>query len=152
MAAPNPAAMMNTMLSRAATRQRDVGLIDKLKSTPPLENDRAERFHRLVADHEQAVRRGDDVAAAIADDQLDRLFAEARAAREAEPDVSNVGHPAPEPISFDGGARGRRPVQARRRPANLGDVMRVELAVRQEARDRLSPLARRLTDTSNLKG
>lgn len=139
MAAPNPAASMSmNELIRSARPRRSVGLIDKLRTTPPLGNDRAERLHRLVNEHENAVRRGDDVAAAIADDRLDRLFEEARSAREPGAEAaSNIGQtpaepPAPVP-SFDGGPR--RPVR-RQQPRTLGEAARQEWAAQQAVRER----------------
>ena len=140
MAAHNPSALMsmNELIASSVRSRRTVGIIDKLKSTPPLEDERAERFHRLVAEHENAVRRGDDVAAAIADDRLDRLFEEARSAREPGAEAaSNVGQsPAEPPVpvpSFDGGVR--RPVR-RQRPRTLGEAARQEWAAQQAVRER----------------
>jgi len=144
MAAPNPAAMMNTMIGRAATRQRDVGLIDRLKTSAPLENERAKRFRELVNRHEAAVRRGSVEEASALDHALDALFDESRAAREAEPDLSNVGQPAPEPqpVSFDGGARRGRAVKPQPKPMGFLDLARRELA----ARDAVAQRAREQAD------
>lgn len=144
MSAPNPAASMSmNELIRSARPSRTVGLIDKLRTTPPLGNDRAERLHRLVNDHENAIRRGDEVAAAVVDDQLDRLFEEARAAREPGAEAaSNVGQPPepPAPVpSFDGGVR--RPV-TRREPLTMGQAIRAELTSREEIRQRHQDHAR----------
>ncbi len=129
--------------SMIASRGGD-GLIDRLKADPVTEPSRAVRFRELVIEHERALKAGDVVAAAIADDALDQLFDESRAAAkeaatEATPAVDNVAEPAPEPISFDAGVRGRRPVRgrsaaARRRPANLGDVIAVTGWQRSETR------------------
>ncbi len=96
---------MNELISgRVAARSR-AGLIDRLRSAAPLDDDRQARFHRLHADYEGAIRRGDDMAAAVADHAIDKLLEESRAASVS----SNVGQ-APEPPApnFSGGFRGRR--------------------------------------------
>lgn len=139
MAAPNPAAhlSMNELIRNSARPRRTVGLIDKLKTTPPLENDRALRFHQAVADAERAVKAGDELAREVAEARLDAVIEESRAAR-----AENVGRSAePVPVpSFDGGVR--RPVARRREPLTMGQAIRAELASREEIRQRHQDHAR----------
>jgi hypothetical protein len=59
---------------------------------------RQERLNGLLADREDALRAGDDVALALTDDRIDRLFDESRSAREQQQAAA---------ASFDGGVRGR---------------------------------------------
>jgi hypothetical protein len=63
----------------------------------------ARRYSDLCEDYAQAVNSGDEIAIEMANQRIDELVAEARAARAAaQPE-------APPPVSFDGGVRGRRP-------------------------------------------
>ena len=136
---------MNDLLRASVRPRRIEGLVDRLKQDPIKEPHRAERFRILVAQHEAAIKAGDETMAAVYDDQLDQLFIEARNACEDE----SSEPPAPAAISFDGGVR--RPVRRPRAPLNVLDAARVEMEIRQEARDRLSSTARRLSDTRDLR-
>ena len=55
------AAARATVAAGVAARSR-AGLIDRLRSAAPLDDDRQARFHRLHADYEGAIRRGDGEA------------------------------------------------------------------------------------------
>ena len=139
---------MSELIRRSMSASRgDVGLIDRLKADPVTEPSRASRFRELVIDHERALKAGDDIAAAIADNALDRLFDESRAAtKEAEPvsnggrsvapgatEVTNSGQSAPVP-SFDGGARRGRAITRPKKPLTLMECVRAEFEAQQEIR------------------
>jgi hypothetical protein len=95
---------MNRMIAAAA--RRDTGLMDRV--TAPLDNDRQERLNFQMAAYEDAVKRGDDVAAGVADTQIEKLLAEARAAQTPQ----EGQEPAPPTGSgFDGGVRTAFPVK-----------------------------------------
>ena len=146
MAAPNPSASMsmNKLIASSIRSRRTVGLIDKLKTTPPLENDRAERFHQALADVERAAKAGDELARELAEARIDAVIEESRAARRAENEMSNVGRSAAEAApavpSFDGGVR--RPAPRSREPLTMGQAIRAELASREEIRQRHQDHAR----------
>ncbi len=131
---------MNGLIREAVDGRRSPsGLIDRLRGIGPLPSDRQERLNRAVANHEAAIKRGDEVAAAVYDTAIENLLDEARAAhREAAPTVGhdNAAEP-PAAISFDGGVR--RPVRSEPKPMTLGQAVRRELAARetvaQRARD-----------------
>lgn len=139
MAAPNPSAMMNQTILGAyrARRDRPIGLLDRLHGVGRLNDNRQERLNLAMANYEDAIKRGDDVAAGIADTQIEKLLAESRAEHR-EGAVSNVGQtaePAPVP-QFDGGVR--RPV-VRQEPPNMNRLIaghaRASRALAQAARE-----------------
>jgi hypothetical protein len=86
---------MNELIRQRA--RRGVGVIDRLGDLGSQE--RRAAFHEAHSAFERAVRNGDTIARDMASATIDRLFDEARAARQATP----------EPLSgFDGGPRGVR--------------------------------------------
>jgi len=96
-------APMNDFIRQAAGRGERSGLIDRLRGTAPLGDDRQERLNVQMAAYEDAIRREDHIAAQIADEKIDAVLSEARAERQ------QTERPAEEPhTSFDGGVRGRR--------------------------------------------
>jgi hypothetical protein len=111
---------MNRLIVANARRgTRTVGLVDRLRGTPPLDVDRQERLNLAMADYEHALKRGDDIAAQIADEKVDALLNESRAARQ---------EPQPPAPSFDGGAR--RSVSTRP-PPNMNGLIARSLAERR---------------------
>jgi hypothetical protein len=115
---------MNELILQSARRRERTGLIDRLRGAAPLGDDRQERLNYLLSEHESAARRGDAVAAEMADVQIGKLLDAARAAKAPEPAA-----PAPTP-QFDGGVR--RPVQ-RPRPVSMNTVIRQARAERRAA-------------------
>jgi hypothetical protein len=88
---------MNELIRQRA--RRGVGVIDRLGDLGSQE--RRAAFHEAHSAFERAVRNGDTIAREMASATIDRLFDEARAARQLEV--------TPEPLSgFDGGPRGVR--------------------------------------------
>lgn len=74
---------MNQMFLAAARRgQRFTGAVARLADNPTVDTSpRQERLSALEAAREEAKRSGDDTMLAIAEDQIDRLLDESRAAR-----------------------------------------------------------------------
>ena len=110
-----------------------------MRGTGRLDVDRQERLNTAMVDYESALKRRDETAAAMADEKIEAVLAEARSAREPGAEAaSNVGQtPAEPPVpvpSFDGGVR--RPVTRRREPLTMGQTIRAELASRDEIRQR----------------
>ena len=146
MSPPNPRAMsMGQVIleSYRAKRDRPIGLLDRLRDTGPLDEPRAKRFARYHAEFEAALKHGDELAAAVADTQIDKVLAESRAARAQA--VSNVGHSGAEPtapVSFDGGVRGRRPVAPTpglRRPESSRELFARAMRASQAERAERAP-------------
>jgi hypothetical protein len=106
MAAEPSSNLMNSFIAAAARGERP-GLIDRLQGTPPLEHDRRERLNAALAEHEAAQRQGDHIAAQIADEQIEGILTEARAAA----DAAKGQAPAPTGSGFDGGVRRAVPVR-----------------------------------------
>lgn len=105
---------INEMIRRqrtAATGERALGVLDRLRGATPLADDRQERLNVQLSAYEDATRRGDHIAAQMADEKIEALLSEARAARQETQRQTNP--PAP---SFDGGFRGRRGIAP---PANV---------------------------------
>ena len=105
--------MNDLIAARAGARARRVGggLLESLQGAAPLDDSRQAKFSRYHADLESALKRNDELAAAVADNAISTLIDEARAAR-----MSNIEQPPAEPeppvsVDFGGGNRaGRRPV------------------------------------------
>lgn len=106
---------MNSFLMRAAGRAERPGVLDRLRGTAPLSDERQERLNTQLANHDAAVRRGDVIAAEVADHQIDKLLDEGRAER-----AEAAKQQEPPTTRFDGGVR--RPVN-RRPPPNMNGLI-----------------------------
>jgi hypothetical protein len=115
-------AEMNRLIRESRPRQPGLGLIDRLRGVGALGSDRQERLNAQMAAYEDAVRHGDHIAARMADEKIESLLSEARAARQPEKQQEAV-------TSFDGGARGRRPIA----PAGGGDRSETPAALLRRA-------------------
>lgn len=127
---------MNRLIAQAARGNRD-GLLDRLRGSGRLDEHRQACLNAAMADLEAAARRGDEIARDMADERVEAILAESRAARQQA--ASNVGYspepPAPAP-SFDGGVR--KPITRSER-SDMNAAIRGELdaqdAVAQRARE-----------------
>lgn len=104
-------ANMNALIvaaSRRGERTSRLGLIDRLRGTGPLDDDRQERLNAALSDIERAIRASDDLGRDMAEARLDAVLKEARAAREEHRSAEQPV--APPQSGFDGGFRpsGRR--------------------------------------------
>jgi len=123
---------MNAFLAgaRRSQRGRGGGVLERLRGAAPLTDDRQDLLNVQLAAYENAARRGDSIAADVADERISTLLDEARTARQqAEPATP----PAP---SFDGGVR--RSIR-RTPPVDMNHQMKVAIAdrdaIRQHARE-----------------
>lgn len=119
-------AAMNRFLAGSRHKR---GVIDHLRDIDT--SDRAAALAQVTQDFDRAAKAGDETAMAIADDRIDRLFAEARAARQ----QAETDHQEP-PVSFDGGVR--RPLIRRQRPSMntvIQGAVAAQRAVEAMARD-----------------
>ncbi len=115
---------MNRLILAGARRgERTVGLMDRLRGTR-LDESRQERLRTQLANYESAIHRGDDVAAAVADDAIEKLLNESRQARQQQQSQQSR----PSSVSWDGGVR--RPV-TRPQPADMNKTI---LAAARERR------------------
>lgn len=96
---------MNDFIRRAARRGERSGVMARLASAGPLGENRQAALNAAMADAELAIKHGDAVGREMAEARIDRLFDEARAAR--EPTQEAATEP---PVRLDGGVRGRRGV------------------------------------------
>jgi hypothetical protein len=99
---------MNALIAETR-RARATGLMDRLRGTPPLDEDRQERLRTQLANYEHALKMGDEIGAAVADTAIDKLLDESRAARQEQ------GQEPPAGSGFDGGVR-RTPGRSRPTP------------------------------------
>jgi hypothetical protein len=86
-------------------RRNGAGLMDRLRGTPQLGDDRGDRLNAALAEHEAAQRQHDHIAAQIADEKIEAVLAEARQAADAA-----EGQAPPAGSGFDGGVRDRRTI------------------------------------------
>ena len=111
---------MNAMIRAGARRGSRPGLLDRLRGASPLDNSRQERLNTQMVAYEDAARRGDPIAAQIADEKIEELLTEARAARQQASSAPDAPQ-APPSTSFDGGVRRRS--ASTRQPPNMNRVI-----------------------------
>jgi hypothetical protein len=117
--ADDPNALMNAMIAEGATRgQRlTMGALARLAGGQPQEESSRARLSRLLAASADARQAGDEIAVAVAENAIDKLIADTRAARAEQPrddqgrfvGADQHADHSGEPLDFDGGVRGRQP-------------------------------------------